>query len=79
MHGGVTYAFGMRFAKSAFAPIPGAWLSTLPSGAWGSTTFAACEGLCSGWTELGESFGVDVVDMMKDNKRLAGERKQRQR
>lgn len=50
--GSPTYLdFAIFFAKRAFMPIPGAPtvpLVALPSGAWGTTTFAACKGLCMG-------------------------------
>lgn len=47
--------------------MPGAWFTTFPSGAWGTTTCAAWEGLCKGWMEapIGESLGVDVADMVE--------------
>lgn len=52
-HGGVgtraTYMpFAILLSRKALAPIPGAWgtpLVAFPSGAWGTTTCAACFGL----------------------------------
>lgn len=59
------WVFASFFARRALAPIPRPWFATLPSGAWGTTTCAACEGLCRGWIGVatGESFGVGVSDM----------------
>ena len=56
--------FAIFLARRAFAPIPGAWFTTLPSGAWGTTTCAACDGLWRGWIEAGEPSGEDVADML---------------
>lgn len=58
--------FPILFPSNAFAPMPGAWLAMLPNGAWGITTLAASDGLCSGWmgVALGESLGVDVDDIV---------------
>ena len=54
-------------ARRAFAPKPGAWFTgpfvALPRGAWGTTTWAACDGLCRGWTWTGEAEGVELADM----------------
>lgn len=69
------WLFAIFFANKALTPIPGIWFATpfvlaFPSGAWGTTTCAACDGLCKGWTEAteaGESFGVDVVDITIQN------------
>ena len=41
------------FANRAFTPMPWMWFAVpfvlaLPSGAWGTTTCAACDGLCRG-------------------------------
>lgn len=50
--------------------MPGIWLYwplvVLPRGAWGTTTWAACAGLCMGWMGVptGESLGVEVADIM---------------
>lgn len=59
--------FAIFLASRARAPIPGAWdaipLGILPTGACGTTTFAACEGLWSGCTGSGEPLGVESVDM----------------
>src|SRR5258705_1544754 len=47
-------------ARRDFAPIPGAWLARFPRVAWGTTTWAAREGLWRGCT-IGESdMGVVV-------------------
>lgn len=52
-------------------PIPGAAMAfpfvAFPRGACGTTTCAACEGLCIGWmgAETGESLGVEVADIAK--------------
>ena len=67
---GTYCVFANFFARRAFAPMPGAWLYwpfvAFPSGAWGTTTCAAWEGLCSGWmgVPMGESVGVEVADML---------------
>jgi hypothetical protein len=64
--------FAIFFAKRAFIPIPGMLVpfAAFPRGACGTTIWAAWEGLCSGWmgAETGESVGVDVADMLIDNK-----------
>lgn len=65
----LTYTFFAIFlASSAFAPRPGAEFAVpfvvLPSGAWGTETCAACDGLCRGWTGRGEPVGVETVDMI---------------
>lgn len=50
--------------------MPGAWLYwpfvAFPSGAWGTTTCAACDGLCRGWmgVPMGDSVGVAVADIV---------------
>lgn len=54
-------------ARSAFAPIPGAAFGAPPpTGAWGTTTCAACEGLWRGWMGVprGLLSGLDVADMI---------------
>jgi hypothetical protein len=68
--------FAIFFAKRAFMPIPCATLAApfvaLPRGACGTTICAACDGMCMGWmgAEMGESFGVEVVDMAKGFRRF---------
>ena len=65
--GQTTYVlFAIFFASNAFAPMPTGTLEPMPSGACGTTTFAAWDGLCSGCTEMGEPFGVEVVDMSSE-------------
>ena len=52
-------------ANNALAPRPGALpLVVLPRGACGTTTFAACEGLCSGWTSIEEESEVETEDIV---------------
>lgn len=49
-------------------PMPGRTdfpLVVLPRGACGTTIWAAWDGLCIGWIDAGESFGVEVEDMVR--------------